>query len=159
MKDKDHKMETQRTSKMEVVDSGILTPHDEAIFEAGKALLIDSIKTGRDFCQFMITTSTGAIPVYLAIMAFLLPKDYTLGIGKGIVIAGPALLFLVAALIFAFGYFPTSNYFSLDDPDEVEKARNRIINRRRNLAIAGFISFAIATLYAIFVVIVNIGVR
>ena len=136
-----------------------VTPHNKAVYEAGKTILIDSIKTGRDFCQFMITTSTGAIPIYLAIIAFLLPKDYALGVIMGVVAAGPAVLFLIAAFIFALGYFPISDYFSLDITDEIEKARSRIINRRRNFALIGFIIFATATLYAIVVVIVNIGAR
>ena len=135
------------------------SPHNKAVYEAGKAMLVDSIKTGRDFCQFMITTSTGAIPIYLAIIAFLLPKDYSFVMLMGIVVAGPAVIFLIAALVFALGYFPTSDYFSLDLIDEIEKARSRIINRRRKFAMVGSTTFAIATLYAIVVTIINISAR
>lgn len=141
------------------VKTEVLSQHDKAIYEAGKTLLIESIKTGRDFCQFMITTSAGAIPVYLAIIAFLLPRDYKLGIVMGIVAAGPAVLFLLSALIFALGYFPKGNYISLNLPSEIEEARNRIIDRRRKFATAGMIIFAIATLYTIAVFFVNISAR
>lgn len=149
----------QQAFKVQVSQVGAVSPHNKAIYEAGKTMLIDSIKTGRDFCQFMITTSTGAIPVYLAIIAFLLPKDYSLGIFMGIVIAGPAVLFLLAALIFAYGYFPTGDYFSLDIIEEIEVARNRNIDRRRKLATVGFVIFAIAILYAIVVFIIKVGAR
>jgi len=158
--DKSYGTQAQKNAgKIEVLQTEAVTPHNKALYEAGKTILIDSVKTGRDFCQFMITTSTGAIPVYLAIIAFLLPKDYALGILMGIVVAGPAILFLLAALVFVLGYFPTSNSFSLDIIDEIEKARNRIINRRRKFALVGFAIFAIATFYAIVVFIVNIGAR
>src|SRR5438552_17902217 len=158
--DKSPRTQVQKSAgKIEVLKTEAVTPHNKAVYEAGKTILIDSVKTGRDFCQFMITTSTGAIPIYLAIIAFLLPKDYALGIVMGIVVAGPAVLFLLAALVFALGYFPTSDYFSLDIIDEIEKARNRIINRRRKLALAGFAIFALAMLYAIVVFIVNMGAR
>jgi hypothetical protein len=95
----------------------------------------------------------------LAIISFLLPKYYKLGIGTGILIAGPAVLFLLTTLIFVLGYFPTSNYFSLDLPEEIETARNRIIARRHKLALIGFTIFAMATLYAIVVFIIKIGAR
>lgn len=158
--DKDHATKTQQhTHKVEISQVGAVSPHNKAVYEAGKTMLIDSIKTGRDFCQFMITTSIGAIPVYLAIITFLLPKNYSLDILMGIVVAGPAVLYLLAALIFAYGYFPTSDYFSLDFIEEIESARNRNIGRRRKFAIAGMIAFAVATLYAIVVIIIKIGAR
>jgi len=158
--DKDHATKAQRQArKVEVSQVGAVSPHNKAIYEAGKTMLIDSIKTGRDFCQLMITTSTGAIPVYLAIITFLLPKDYALGILMGIVVALPAVFFLIAALIFAYGYFPTGDYFSLDIIEEIEIARNRNIDRRRKLATVGFVTFAVATLYAIVVFIIKVGAR
>src|SRR6266700_231133 len=135
--DKDDATKAQRhVHKVEVSQVGAVSPHNKAVYEAGKTMLIDSIKTGRDFCQFMITTSTGAIPLYLAIITFLLPKNYSLDLLMGIVVAGPAVLFLLAVLIFAYGYFPTSDYFSLDVIEEIEMARNRNIDRRRKFATA-----------------------
>ena len=158
--DKNQRIEVKNDAEeIEILQVEAVTPHNRAVYEAGKALLIDSIKIGRDFCQFMITTSTGAIPVYLAIIAFLLPKNYSFGILMGIVIVGPTILFLMADLVFVLGYFPTSDYFSLDLIDEIEKARNRIIDRRRKFALVGFTTFAIATLYAIAVIIIKIGSR
>ncbi len=157
---KEHTVQDQQgIRKVEVSQVEAVSPHNQALYEAGKAMLTDSIKTGRDFCQFMITTSISAIPVYLAIIAFLLPKDYSLGILIGIVVTGPAVLFLIAALIFVYGYFPTGDYFSLDIIEEIEMARNRNIKRRQNIAIVGLITFAAATLYTIIVFIINIGAR
>lgn len=157
---KDQKTQSQQTtSTIELLQLEAISPHNKAVYEAGKSMLVDSIKTGRDFCQFMITTSIGAIPVYLALLTFLLPKDYKLGIQMGIVIVGPAFLFLCAALIFAYGYFPISDYFSLDSIGEIENARSRNIERRRKFSSAGFITFVGGALYAIIVYSVNIGAR
>ena len=40
-----------------------ITPHNDALYEAGKKLLVDSIETGREFCKLMITTWLSAIPI------------------------------------------------------------------------------------------------
>ena len=56
--------------KIEVSNVVQTTPHNDAIYEAGKTLLIDSITTGREFCKFMITMSTSAIPIYLGLLKF-----------------------------------------------------------------------------------------
>ena len=48
-----------------------ITPHNEAVYEAGKELLKNSPDTGRDFCKFMTTISIGAIPIYLSIFFIL----------------------------------------------------------------------------------------
>ena len=153
-KEKDDSKLTVQVSEIQTV-----SPNNRAIYEAGKKMLIDSVETGRNFCQFMITTSTSAISVYLALLIFLFPKDYSLGPLRGALVAGPAILFLVGALLFAFGYFPATASFSLDIIDEIEKARRDNINRRNNLATIGFGFFVVAILYAVAVVILNIGAR
>lgn len=147
------------TSGAEVLYVEALSPHNKALYEAGKTMLIDSTKTGRDFCQFMITTSIGAIPVYLAIITFLLPKEYPLGILMGILVAGPAVIFLIAALIFTLGYFPSVDCFSLDNLELIEEVRGRNIRRRRKLATIGFVTFVAATLYSIAVFMLKVGAR
>ena len=58
----------------EVQQVSVISPHSKALFETGKAILLDSVSTGREFCKSMIGTSTGAIPIYLGILTFLLPK-------------------------------------------------------------------------------------
>ena len=37
-----------------------ISPHNKALYEAGKKMLVDSIDVGREFCKFMTTTSLGA---------------------------------------------------------------------------------------------------
>ena len=55
-----------------------LSPHNKALYEAGKNLLVESVSVGRGFCKFMTTTTLGAIPINLALLKLVLPKDYVL---------------------------------------------------------------------------------
>lgn len=136
-----------------------ITPHNKALYEVGKSLLIESINSGREFCKFMIGNSVGAIPIYLGILTVLLPKDYTLGVTAGVFIIIPAIIFLVASTVFVFGYRPIVSDFSLDLPDEISNRINQIINERKNYIISGFSLFSLGTILAIFVVVANIGAR
>jgi len=136
-----------------------LTPHNEALYEAGKKLLTESITVGRDFCKSMISINTGAIPIYLGILVFLLPEDYLLGVVRGMIIIIPPLLYLLATIIFAFGYLPRTSEFSLDIVDEIAEERQLAITRMKWLIYVGFSCFSIATIVAITVIILNIGTR
>ncbi|MGA9350233.1 MAG: hypothetical protein WBW48_15730 [Anaerolineae bacterium] len=154
-----HNDNLDKPPEVEVVEVGEVSPHNKAVYEAGKTMLVDSISTGREFCQFMIKTSTGAIPVYLGILAFILPENYALGIAAGATVALPAIAFLIASVIFTVGYLPVTKHFSLDLVDEIEQERNKVIRRRSRLIKAGFTVFVLATSMAIVVIVSNIGVR
>jgi hypothetical protein len=131
-----------------------ITPHNQGLFEAGKQMLVDSVSVGREFCKFMVGVSSGAVPVYLALLALALPKDYRpVWWWKGVVLVVPGLVFLVASAVFAFGVFPRTDTFSLDVPAEIEKARNDAMSTRGLLSTAGFVLFGIGTLASIVMVI------
>ena len=87
------------------------------------------------------------------------PKDYVLGVGAGVTTAVPAVGFLVAAAIFVGGYLPVTSKFSLDIIEEIEQARDKIIQHRNRFVIAGLAVFMVSTLAAIYAVVINIGVR
>ena len=125
--------------ELEVVQD--ITPHNKALYEAGKKLLIDSIDVGREFCKFMTTTTLGAIPVYLALLKLVLPQDYTLQKHDEVILLVPAILFLISSIFFIIGYFPQKSHLSLDLPDEIEKERSSTIKRRHRYAICGFVIF------------------
>jgi hypothetical protein len=133
----------------EASDAKALTPHSKALYEAGKALLIESMEVGREFCKFMVGSSAGAIPVYLGLLKFLLPERYSLTVRQALILTGPTLLFLLASAIFAIGYFPTSSVIALDLPEDIDRARTASIVRRRKHAFWGFVVFAGACLLAI----------
>ncbi len=135
--------------KVEVVNPVAITPHNKALYEAGKTILVDSITTGREFCKYMITVCTGAIPIYLGLLKFVLPDKYTISIWQGIISVIPAILFVVASIIFTIGYYPQSGSFSLDIPDEIERERQLTINSRRKYTFIGFSLFLIGNITAI----------
>lgn len=141
---------------IEIVDVSAVTPHNRALYEAGKALLIESITTGRQFCKFMISVSTGAIPIYLGLLKFVLPEHYAFSLERGILAIGPAILFLIATVVFTVGYFPQVGHFSLDIPAEIERERTKTIQRRTKLTLLGFIIFLAATLAAITSIVINL---
>ena len=129
---------------LEVEEVGEVSPHSKALYETGKALLVSSIETGRDFCKFMIGVSTGAIPIYLGLLKFVLPEGFVPPAREGVIALIPAALFLLSAVIFVIGYFPQRSTFSLDLIEEIERERTEAIRWRHRLAIAGFSLFCVA---------------
>ncbi len=149
----------KNSQPIKVLYSAPISPHSKALYEAGKSILTDSLETGREFCKSMIGISTGAIPIYLGILTFMLPEKYKLGFAAGVLIALPAIGFLVAALLFVIGYLPVSGEISLNDVDEIDQERSRIIRHRVKFIWFGFGLFTVSTLSAIWAIILNIGVR
>ncbi len=136
-----------------------VSPHNAAVYEAGKQMLVDSIAVGRDFCKFMVGVSTGGIPLYLALLQLALPKDYRPALGWGVLAVSPGALFLAAAAVFAWGVFPRTRSFSLDIVEETEAAREAVIAQRARFAAAGFALFALAALASIAITVVALRVR
>jgi hypothetical protein len=141
---------TNKNQSIEVSQIVDTSPHNEAIYEAGKSLLIESITTGRDFCKFMITMSTSAIPIYLGLLKFVMPEKYTLTLNQGIYAVIPAIVFLISAIIFTVGYYPQAGNFSLDIIEEIEREREKTIRKRKNLTWIGFSFFLLGLLSMIF---------
>lgn len=148
-----------KVESVEVLHAEPLSPHIKALYEAGKAMLIDSLVTGREFCKSMIGITTGAIPLYLGILTFIMPKEYILGRAAGGLIALPSIGFLITTLVFVAGYLPLNNKISLDNLDEIENERNRIMTHRKRFIYIGMFLFSISTLGAIWAITMNIGVR
>jgi hypothetical protein len=146
-------------SNVEVELLAALSPHSKALFEVGKAILLDSLTTGREFCSSMIGVSTGAIPLYLGILTFLLPENFVLGFAAGLIIATPAIGFLLAATLFTFGYLPLSGKISLELPEEIEQALEKNINHRKRFIWSGMTVFVLSTLLAIGAIVINLGVK
>jgi len=135
----------------EVVQADVaeeLSPHNKALYEAGKGLLIESVGVGREFCKFMTTTTLSAIPIYLGLLKLVLPKDYVLQSRDEISLLVPAVAFLVSSILFVLGYFPQKGKLSLDLPSEIERERSTVILRRQRFATVAFALFALGVLYA-----------
>jgi hypothetical protein len=143
IKDETFQAELTTTNGPQVRSVAAISPHNKGLYEAGKKILGDSLDAGRDFCSFMITTSLGAIPVYLALLSLALPKEYK-PTASDVRVILPAALFLLATVVFILGFFPRAKKASLDIPSEIEDARIAYIKQRRTAAIVGFFLFALA---------------
>jgi len=129
----------------------LVTPTNQAIYEAGKEMLVESVNIGREFCKFMIGTSMSAIPIYLALVRFVLPEKYAMTLGLGLIGMIPAFMFLGAGIVFLVGYLPQTGVASLDIPEEIERERQRTAKRRYRLGLSGFVVFCIAVLSGLLV--------
>jgi hypothetical protein len=137
------------SDEIEVVGVAPEGPHSAALYEAGKALLVESVQIGREFCKFMVGVATGAIPTYLALVGLATGKNYRPDFMEGVLLLVPPALFLVAAGIFAYGYFPVRTEVSLELPDDIDRARKSNMDRRATCSLVGFIVFGIAVLGAV----------
>jgi len=120
-----------------------LSNQDEILIEAGKAIILESISVGRDFCKFMVGFATGAVPVYLGLVKLFLPDTYEFAMIDRGLLAAPVLSFMISAGLFVLGYMPRSEPFSVDEIESIEEHRRSSITRRSRLSIAGFVVFAL----------------
>ncbi|WP_286817744.1 hypothetical protein [Desulfobacter sp. UBA2225] len=129
--------------KIKVEDAQPLTPHTNAIVEAGKRLLIESVETGREFCKSMISITLAAIPTYIGLLKLFILKDHLLSVIAGSFWFVPVVLFVFSATSFVAGYLPTKSIVSIELPDEIEVAMKRAINRRYWFGVSGFVLMCI----------------
>lgn len=142
--------------RLEIESVGPLSPHNEALYETGKEMLKSSISTARDFCKFMITISTGAIPIYLGLLKLVLPENITLSLTELLLSTIPPFFFLISAIVFTLGYFPQVDYFSLAIIDEIKRAYEKTVIKRRKFTIGGTALFVIGTMLAILSITIHI---
>jgi hypothetical protein len=133
----------QPTTAVSVANVKPVTPQNEALLEAGKAMFLNSLDVGRDFCKTMITVCSAAIPVHVALVGLAAGKEFNFHVANGaLALAGPA-LYLGALSVFAYGYFPSRGTLSVEDVDSIEKARVGTINRRYDSAQIGTVVFVL----------------
>lgn len=135
-------------SKLEVIAVEALTPHDEALLEAGKELLVESLSVGREFCKFMITTALSAVPVYVALLKLVFSDKYTLATTGQIWLMVPVAAFFLAAALFTVAYFPAKCTLELDIPESIDQARTSIIARRNRCSVLAFVILLVGMLIA-----------
>lgn len=151
-----NKKESTTASKSEIESVGPLSPHNEALYEAGKDMLKSSVSTARDFCKFMITVSTSAIPIYLGLLKFVLPENITLTVSKLVLSVIPPFFFLISAIVFVLGYFPQVDYFSLDIVNEIKQAYEKTLEKRRKFINCGIALFMIGSILGILSIVIHI---
>jgi len=102
-----------------VIRTEAITNDDQVQREIGKKLLLEFTDNRREFYKYMSLISVGAIPTYIALHEFILPKNYEIPFGS----IFPTCAFMVSAAIFTFfGYMPVSRSFSMDRFDEITRS-------------------------------------
>jgi hypothetical protein len=129
------------TERIEVVPGSVapLSIDEEATVEAGRRLFLESIEVPRDFAKQMITVSSGAIPIYVALLGIANLKHRS--IAALILVSIPALVFLLSALVFVIALLPRGALISVQILDEIREARNRLIVARYFWIKVGFAIF------------------
>jgi hypothetical protein len=130
-----------------------LSPDNSTLLDVGKQIASDALKVSSSFCTSMIGISTGAIGVYTALFAIVLPKTCTIGIGYGLLAILPALIFLVAAVGFAYGAFPIHGSFMAADPHSIETYRDQLFSHRMSRLRPSFALFCLAMVLAVIIVV------
>jgi hypothetical protein len=125
------------------------TIQDEALLEAGKKLLLNSIDDSRSYCQEMITKATGAIPVYIAILKLWFPSENAAPGAVSALFAAPAFLFLLAALSFSLGYLPLQYEMNIGNLDSIEEVRLRLMRHRATWGLMGLALFSLGIVIAV----------
>jgi hypothetical protein len=141
-----------QTEEIEVVEVSEISPQNQALYDVGRELILQSLSVGRDYCRFMITTSLSSIPIYFSILTFNLQGQQALDTSNKIFLMSPVLLFLIAALVFTLGFLPAVSNFSLDVIEQIETARSLTIRKRNTLIRIGVAFFISAVLFASIVI-------
>lgn len=124
-----------------------LSIDDEAVIEVGRRLLVESVDVTRDFAKQMITVSTGAIPVYVALLGL---ADLRHRSTTTLVLASlPSIAFLVAALFFVIALLPRRKFFSAQILDQIKKARTNLLLTRYRWILFGLVIFGLSIISSI----------
>jgi len=154
-----HQLNVDDHLGVKVIGSSPVSPQNRTFFELGKSLLLESLSVNREFSKFMISVSTGSIPVYLGVLTFIFPEDYRLGFLGSTVVVSPALFFLLSALMFVMGFNPTDKSFSLEIIEEIRLAYEKTLKKQSLFIKIGLVLFFMASIFSIGVVVVHLGSR
>jgi len=124
-----------------------LSVQEEAIFEAGQRMMAESNDVSKDFAKQMITVSSAAIPVYLALLqAIGLSHRSRTAI---LLVSLPSLALLLSILLFVVALLPRTRLVSLEVISEIRDVRDKIIRARYRWLLIGLAVFSVAVLSAI----------
>lgn len=131
-----------QVQSVEVVPGSVapLSIDEEAMIDAGRGLFLESIEVPRDFAKQMITVSSGAVPIYVALLGIANLKHRSTA--TLILVSIPALVFLFSALVFVMALLPRKALISIQIIDEIREARNRLMATRYLWIKVGLIIFA-----------------
>ena len=129
-----------------------VTIQDEALLEAGRKLLLNSVDDSRNYCQQMITVAISAIPIYIALLKLWFPDDKGVPTQVVVLFSVPVFLFLLATLIFSLGYLPQHYEINVGNIHSIEKVRKKLMRYRAICGYIGFILFCLGTILGVMLV-------
>ena len=148
-----------------IVEDGQAKPlsvKQRLLFDWAVELFTKSVQTGLDYCKTMATASTAAIPLYYGLFVFIVPDDWIADEWwLKLLVAGPALAFLLASVVFAIGCFPDNARLNLDNLEaavgdesgtSVEGVRASVLADIKGVAKLGTFVFALAVIGSAIVV-------
>jgi hypothetical protein len=126
-----------------VSEVGDLTPQDEALLEAGKAMLLDSVEVGRSLCTTMITLATAALGAHATLIALAAGKEFEFDLGTGAIALAGTVFYMAAICVFVVAYFPKRGELSLEDLTSITRFRDSTLLHRQKWSIAGTVLFVL----------------
>ncbi|THA23365.1 hypothetical protein [Streptomyces sp. A1547] len=129
------------TTAVPVVAAGVVSDNERAEWRKG------SRSTALDFCRTMLTTSSGAIAVYTAVLKYVGFEKVTQSVNGQLSVL-PMVLFLSAATAFAVALVPTLG--TVTDENSFREFRDRRLRLLRNYTRAGTAMFVTAMASSIY---------
>lgn len=116
--------------RVEVVPGSVapLSIGEEVVIEAGRRLFLESVEVSRDFARQMITVSSGAVPIYVALLGIADLRHRSTS--SLVLVSIPALVFLSSTLFFVLALLPRKALISVQILDDIREARNRLMSAR-----------------------------
>jgi len=129
-----------------------ISPQHKAMAEAGREMLISSIRNGRDFCKFMVGITSGSLPVYLGLLKLVVRSPDALSVWERAAIALPVGPFLFAIWFFVVGCLPRERQFAVDVIEQIQEARAETMKELRIYTIRAVRCFMVGTVLAAVVI-------
>ena len=113
--------------------------------EAARKIFLDSLDHTREYCEKMITLSSGATPVYISILG-VWTEDWDV---INVLFAAPILAFLAATVAFSYGLSPQKYDLNLENTLRIAHVRSQILRHRGDWGIVGLALFCLGNVLAV----------
>lgn len=148
---------TSQKASIRVVSAGssLLSPTESAVSDAATSLFKSSVTANRDYAKFMVPICSGEVPTYLALLKYVgYPASLVSPLSLVYVLTAiPAILFVLASVVFVLGVMPERySKATLDKAEDAEGLYERAVNGGRMAAIIGTTVFLSANVAAILIV-------
>jgi hypothetical protein len=124
-----------------------ITLFDTSMIENGKTMIKDAITTTKEFCKSMMSFSIGGIAVYTSLIGIIKSKDSIPMNSKIGAIFLPALLFVLATILFILGYMPYIGKMNIENIQSITSTYKKAVTIRMILIILGVLILLLGLLF------------